>query len=236
MSFTEINNSLKCESSTPQYVYDAFNDFIFSSDAKILGKMIARSFLFNQVKSVPGDIVECGVFKGSGVLSWLKIKNILAPNSFKKVIGFDYFDTNSLLNSLSGDDSIRMKELFEVRQYEHDKAAEKLLHEKISIAGFNKSDYELVKGDISKTAPEFVDKRLGFKISLLYIDLDVEEATYDVLNAFWDRVSLGGLVVFDEYAVHQWSESKGADKFFEAKKIQIKSLDYAGPTAFVVKE
>jgi hypothetical protein len=27
--------------------------------------LVARTLLFNQVKDVPGDIVECGVFKGS---------------------------------------------------------------------------------------------------------------------------------------------------------------------------
>lgn len=236
MSFIELNNSLKCESSTPQYVYDSFNNFIFSPDTRILGKLLARAFLFNQVKDIPGDIVECGVFKGSGVLSWLKIKRILAFNSLKKVIGFDYFDTNSLINSLSGNDQVQMKDLFEERQYKHDEAAGKLLCEKISLAGFRESDYELVKGDISETAQEFVSERPGFRISLLYIDLDIEVPTYDALSAFWDRVSVGGLVVFDDYAIHQWSEAEGADKFFHSKNIKIKALDYLHPSAYVIKE
>jgi hypothetical protein len=231
----EFNNSLKFEIGTGQYIYDAFNDFIFSPDTKVLAKLVARTLLFNQVKEVPGDIVECGVFKGSGVLSWLKIKKILSPNSLKKVIGFDYFDTNSLLDSLSDNDRVRMTELFEERNYEHDASAEQLLNETITSAGFRNNDYELVAGDISKSASDFVNNRPGFKISLLYLDLDVELPTYDALNAFWDRVSVGGLVVFDEYAYHQWSEAKGADKFFEDKKVQIKALDYPCPTAYVIK-
>jgi hypothetical protein len=232
----QFDNSFKLQLGTEQYIYDAFNDFIFSPDTRVLGKLIARAFLFNQVKYIPGDIVECGVFKGSGLLSWLKIKKIFAPNAFKKVIGFDYFDTNSLIDSLSGTDKIRMKELFEERNYEHDKAAEQLLQEKIASAGFGESDCELVKGDISKTAPEFADKRPGFRISLLYIDLDIEKPTYDTLSAFWDRVSVGGLVAFDEYAVHQWSEAEGADKFFKDKNVQIKTtIDYFCPIAYVVK-
>lgn len=234
--YIELNNSLKVESETPQYVYDAFNEFIFSPDTRVMGKLLARALLYEKVKGVPGDIVECGVFKGSGILTWLKIKQILAPSSLWKVIGFDYFDTDSLLNSLSGNDQVRMTELFEERGYNHDSGAEQLLHEKISAAGFRKNEYELVKGDISETAQKFVAERLGFKISLLYLDLDVEAATYEVLSSFWDRVSVGGVIVFDEYGIHQWSESAGADKFFSSKGVQIKSLDFLQPTAYVVKE
>lgn len=232
----EFDNSLKLELGTEQYIYDAFNDFIFSSDTRVLGKLLARASLFSQVKDIPGDIVECGVFKGSGILTWLKLKKIFVPNSFKKVIGFDYFDTNSLLNSLSGNDKVSMTELFVDRNYEHDEAVSKLLHEKISLAGFGKNDYELVKTDICQTAPEFAAKRPGFRISLLYLDLDIEQPTYDTLSAFWERVSIGGLVVFDEYAVHQWSEAEGADRFFKGKNIQIKTTtDYFCPIAYAVK-
>lgn len=234
----QFSNSVKYEyrRNEDQYIYDAFNEFIFSPDTRVISKLIARTLLFEKIKDVPGDIVECGVFKGSGILSWLKIKKILAPNSFKKVIGCDFFDTDSLINSLSGNDQIRMKELFDERSYQHEGAAEQFLHEKISSAGFGEGDYELVKGDISKTAPELVAQRPGLRISLLYIDLDIDVPTYDALSAFWEKVSVGGLVVFDEYGYHQWSEAEGADRFFKGKNVQIKSLDHTCPTAYVVKD
>ena len=97
-----FSNAVKYDYSTneKQYIYDAFNDFIFSPDIRVISKLIARIRLFEQIKDVPGDVVECGVFKGSGILSWLKIKKILVPNSFKKVIGFDFFETDALINSL----------------------------------------------------------------------------------------------------------------------------------------
>ena len=37
---------------------------------------------------VPGDVVELGVFKGSGVAAWLKLNGISSSNN-KKVFGFD---------------------------------------------------------------------------------------------------------------------------------------------------
>jgi Macrocin-O-methyltransferase (TylF) len=36
-------------------------------------KIFARYELFKLVQDVPGDIVECGVFRGSGVYTWVKL-------------------------------------------------------------------------------------------------------------------------------------------------------------------
>ncbi|MEA5498931.1 TylF/MycF/NovP-related O-methyltransferase [Limnoraphis robusta Tam1] len=234
---SQPDNSVTLETRTQKQreIYDAFEKFIFSDDTKILAKLVARTLIFEQIINVPGDIIEAGVYRGSGMLTWLKLKKILAPNALKKVIGFDYFDTESLLNSLSGQDKASMKSLFEVRGYQHEEGAEKFVHDLIANAGFDRNSYDLVKGDISQVAQEFVDQRPGLKISCLYLDLDLQYPTYHALNAFWDRVSVGGMVVFDEYAYHQWSEARGADQFFEEKNIQIQALHYPCPTAYVIK-
>lgn len=230
-----INNSEKEINSTPQSVYDSFNDFIFSDDTRVLSKLTARTLLFDMVKNVPGDIVECGVFKGSGILTWLKIKKILAPNSFKKVIGFDFFDSETLINSLSGKDKEAMKSLFDDRNFKFDNKFVKFLNGKIIDAGFKESDFELISGDVSKTTSDFVNKRPGAKISLLYLDVDLEKPTYDAMKNLWDRVSNGGIIVFDEYGYHQWSESLGVDRFCKEYNIEIIPLDFNAPTAYIKK-
>ena len=232
----EFSNDEKQIINTSQELYDNFNNFIFSNDIKVFSKLIARTMLFKQVIDVPGDIIECGVFKGSGILTWLKLKKCLAPNSFKKVVGFDFFNTEELLSGLNGIDRERMEDLFKSRKVDLKESYIPYLKSIISDAGFDTSMYELIEGDISTTSFDYVRKRPGAKISLLYLDLDLERPTYDTLESFWGRVSLGGLVVFDEYAYHQWSEALGADRFFGPKKIKILNLPYNAPTAYVVKE
>ena len=56
----QFDNTFKLQLGTEQYIYDAFNDFIFSPDTRVLGKLLARASLFSQVKDIPGDVVECG--------------------------------------------------------------------------------------------------------------------------------------------------------------------------------
>jgi hypothetical protein len=59
--------------------------------------------MYDSVKNIPGDIVECGVFKGTGLYTFLKLKKLFNPNGSKKVIGFDFFDTKALLNSIESE-------------------------------------------------------------------------------------------------------------------------------------
>jgi hypothetical protein len=220
----------------PQELYDAFNSFILSSDRKVFNKLIARTLLYNEVKDLPGDIVECGVFKGTGLYSFLKLKQLYNPNSVKKVIGFDFFNTDDLLNSINNEmDRETMSVLFNGRDFKHEKNYDTFLHEQILTHGFLDTDFQLVQGDVSLTTKNFSQNNPGFKISLLYLDLDLEEPTYNTLVNLWDNVVKGGIVVFDEYGYHKWSESKGVDRFIEEKKLEIKTLNYYAPTAYIKK-
>lgn len=221
---------------TSQKLFDNFNEFIISDDRKVFNKLVARTLLYEKVKDVPGDIVECGVFKGSGLYTFLKLKKLNNPNSLKKVIGFDYFNTSQLIDNLENQDKIAMSTLFTGRNFEHSSNFKEILEKKILKDGFEPEDFELVQGDISKTSREYVENNPGFKISLLYIDLDLEIPTYKTLKNFWNNLTKGGIIVLDEYAHSKWSESKGVDKFIEEMNLQIKTLNYICPSAYIKKD
>ena len=221
---------------TSQELFDSFNTFILSDDTKVFNKLIARTIIYNQVKDIPGDIVECGVFKGTGIYTFLKLKRIFNPNSNKKVIGFDFFDNKNLITTLENDiDRHYMNSLFKDRNFNHDEGFRDYLSEKIINDGFNINEFELIKGDVSKTTLSFSKNNPGFKISLLYLDLDLEIPTYDTLSNFWDNMTKGGIIVLDEYGYHKWSESKGVDRFINEKGIEVKNLNFLCPTAYIQK-
>jgi len=223
------------KTNTNQELFDNFNKFIMSSDRKVFNKMIARTLIYKKVKKIPGDIVECGVFKGSGIYTFLKLVKALNSNSIKKVIGFDFFDTKNLLKNLSESDRESMSTLFNGRNFEHDVEFKSLLEKKLISDGFTTDDFELIKGDISTTSKEYVKSNPGFKIALLYIDLDLEKPTYETLKNLWDNISKGGIIVFDEYAHSKWSESRGVDKFVDEMSLELKHIDFLCPTAYIKK-
>lgn len=222
--------------SNPQLLFDNFNSFILSKDRRVFNKLIARTLLYNEVKDIPGDIVECGVFKGTGLYTFLKLKNVLNPNSSKKVIGFDFFNTDELISSIKDEnDKEAMDTLFKGREFEHGKKFKTILYDKLIEDGFDKSEFELIEGDISVTSKLLSQNNPGLKISLMYMDLDLEVPTYDTLVNLWDNMTKGGIIVFDEYGYHKWSESKGVDRFIEEKNLEIKGLNYMCPTAYIKK-
>ena len=72
-------------------IWDSYNNLLLSEDISRIRKILARYELFKKTINIPGDIVECGVFKGVSFMFWLKCLKIFSPNSQKKVIGFDMF-------------------------------------------------------------------------------------------------------------------------------------------------
>src|SRR3989442_8939459 len=58
-----------------------------------LKRFLAMYELFKLVLPVKGSIVECGVFKGFGLMSWAKLSTMLEPENFmRRIYGFDSFE------------------------------------------------------------------------------------------------------------------------------------------------
>lgn len=69
------------------------------------------------------------------------------------------------------------------------------------------------------------------------MDLYVGEPTYKVLFELWDKVCINGIIVFDEYAYHQWDESIGVDNFLKTieGKYIMHPTNIFSPTAYIKK-
>ncbi len=218
-------------------VYNSFNNFIFSNDIKVLGKLLHRYDFFCKTKDLPGDIVEIGVFKGSGIATFLKFIQIYCPNSNKKVLGFDIFGENAqtILEKDGKFDKANMEIVYskvDKNELTLDSVSERLNNMNIDLKQI------LIKGDVSDTLPIFLENNPGFRISLLYIDVDLDRPTYYALKYLWDRILPGGIILFDEYEYHKFSESCGVDKFLKEKNLEynIKSTNWLAPTAYIVKQ
>lgn len=225
------NNS----SQTSQDIYDSFNSFIFSSETRVFNKMTKKIEFFNRVRNVVGDIVECGVFKGSGISLWLKLKKMYEPNSNLKVIGLDFFDTEEVINNIEDDfNSDKMKDVLK----RVDKEDLKLETVENKLNKIDKDSFILLKGDASVTSKEYIENNPGLKIKILYMDLDLGDPTYKVLKNTWNNISKGGIIVFDEYAYHCWDESVGVDKFLKeipSDSYTLYNTKIMCPTLYLIK-
>ena len=109
---------------------------------------------------------------------------------------------------------------------------------KLITSGADEDKFLLVQGDVQNSIPEFIENNPGFRISLLYIDVDLDRPTYYSLTHLWDRILPGGYILFDEYEYHKFSESVGVERFLRENKIDysLKSTNWIAPTAFLLKK
>ena len=227
------NNNIK--NMPDQDVYNSFNNLIFSNDIKILGKLLHRFRYFELTKHLAGDIVELGVFKGSGVATFIKFLEIFCTHSNKKVIGFDIFDTkNKIFDSYENGNT--MKTVYD-KVKDSELTLENVQNKLLNI-NKDSSKFVLVEGDVCLTTKNFVNENPGFRISLLYVDLDLNEPVYDSLKNLWDRVLPGGYIIFDEYEYHKFDESNGVDRFLKDFNIkyEVISTNWMAPTAYLIKK
>ena len=95
----------------------------------------------------------------------------------------------------------------------------------------------MIAGDVTKTTKAYAEKNLGFRIALLYLDVDNYEGTLAILENLFPLVTPGGLVVFDEYAIRGHGESDAVSKYFQGRNPKLHSLSFANtPSAYLVKE
>jgi hypothetical protein len=230
MDISEFYNNVRA---SPQSVYDSYNNLMFSADHRVFNKMAKKIELYLQVKDLPGDIVEVGVFKGAGLGLFLNLKAMYEPNSLMKVIGFDFFNPGTLLESLDGLNKTMMETVVS-RVSEKDISLESVTQ---SLSKFNEESYLLVQGDAVTKCREFNASNPGARIKLLYMDIDVGEPTYEILSTLWKKVVKNGIIVFDEYAYHKWDESDGVDKFLKDIKGEYEFVDTKiySPTAYIRK-
>jgi len=190
-----------------------------------------RYELFKMSLDVPGDIVECGVFKGVGLMYWLKLIAIFAPGSRKRVVGFDTFRTFAA--SLQPYERVSAEAY--VKEAKFDGVDPESILKRATDAALEKR-IELVEGDLQVTAREYVERNPGFRISLLHLDVDTYLGTKAALESFYPVVSRSGVIVLDEYGCRGWGESDAVDEFFTDRNVEIKAVPFAAkPTAYIVK-
>lgn len=223
--------------------WDLYNGFFLHPDVERLRKFMAREHLFRMTINIPGDIVELGVFKGTGIAQMLKLREIFVPASNKKVVGFDLFSqTNSYqlekndetLQQYYQEANVTMNQGIKRSDVETLIGNMKLTNTRM---GFNTDICQLIEGDVASTIPSYLENNPGFRISYLYFDLDIDEPTFISLQLLYDRVVRGGVIVFDEYACEKWSESNAIDRFLALHpELKIQTIPWArSPTAYIVK-
>ena len=212
--------------------YDCKRDFYWEDGYYLtshpcrLSKAIGQYELYKKILNIPGQIVELGVLRGTSLIRWLTYRDMLESPYSREVIGFDVFDEFPEQSNRVDDD---FKKWFDenCRHNTNPEELDKVFKYK------NFTNYELVKGLVEDTIPDYLNRHPELRISLLHLDMDVNEPTRFALERLWNKVEKGGLVVFDDYSI-TGGVSKAVQEWLASRELE--KLPISHSSCYVVKK
>jgi O-methyltransferase len=185
-----------------------------------------RSVEYINRVSIPGDIVEIGVWRGGSILSMIKMHEQNA-NALQR--RFHLYDTFTGMTPATNNDidhtGRHANELIQENPFF--KCESSLSEVKHNIASNTSISSDLIKyhvGDICNTPKSDIPD----KIAILRLDTDWYESTKFELENFYNHVSEGGIVIVDDYG-HWQGAKRAVDEFLQKHPhIILKKIDYTG--------
>ena len=183
--------------------------------------------------SIPGDIVECGVWRGGSMMAvaltlmrlgtvrrlWLydTFSGMTAPGPFD--LDFQGRPAADLMKSADPRTSLIWA-----------RSGLSSVQTALAETGYPKCQIEFIVGSVETTIPQQAPE----KIALLRLDTDWFESTYHELVHLWPRLSKHGILIIDDYG--DWVGAKRAvDQYFREANIRPFLHRIDGTARLVIK-
>jgi hypothetical protein len=171
---------------------------------------------------IPGDIVECGVWKGGSMMAIAKtLLRVGAPD--RRLHLFDTFE--GMTPPTAADVNLRGQEAAVLLAGAGAAKASaniwaiaplKAVRDAMEGTGYNPQAINYVQGRVEDTLPAHVPSQ----IALLRLDTDWYESTYHEMVHLYPRLSVGGVLIIDDYG-HWQGARRAIDQYVAEKKLRL---------------
>ena len=189
---------------------------------------LLKAVEYLNANSIPGDIVECGVWRGGS--SMLAKELCHSSHINRKFYLFDTFTGMSAptaadvsIHGLSAEVKYRDKKRREHENWSFASVDE--VCDNFRRAGLLDERVIFVKGMVEDTLRE--PGNLSERIALLRLDTDFYESTKVELEILYPRLVSGGILIIDDYG-HWQGARKATDEYFAAAHPFFIRIDYTG--------
>lgn len=202
--------------------------YTMTSPERILA--LIRSIQYIVKNDIPGEIVECGVWKGGSMMAAAMTLNSMNATD-RDLYLFDTYEGMAAPGekdvSCKGDNAAELLKNNKKSEEEYIWAyspIEKVKNNLLSV-DYNPEKMHFIKGKVEVTIPGNAPE----KISLLRLDTDWYESTLHEFTHLYPRLSPGGIIIIDDYG--HWQGAKGAtEEYLRDNKIRLflSRIDYTG--------
>lgn len=175
------------------------------------------------INKIPGDIVECGVWKGGSMMACAL--TLLAKSERRDLWLFDTFEGMPPPTEVDIDLEGRTANEILQRHRFWARASLSEVQKNIESTGYPLEQVRFVKGRVEDTIPKSAPQQ----ISLLRLDTDWYESTYHELVHLYPRLSPGGVLLIDDYG-HWAGSHRATDQYFAEQAVHpfLHRIDYTG--------
>lgn len=170
---------------------------------------------------IPGDIVECGVWKGGSMMA--VADTLIGLQDYTKHLYL--FDTFDGMTEPGEQDVSTLGEPAKALLKQSKKEADgsvwcyaplEAVKQAVYQVGYPEEKTHFVQGRVEDTIPKYAPER----IALLRLDTDWYQSTLHEMIHLFPRISVGGVIIIDDYG--WWQGAKQAvDEYIQQKNIQI---------------
>ena len=205
-------------------------------------RFLALNELFLKQLHVCGSVIELGVFRGAGLMTWAHLSSIYEPTNYtRKIIGFDTF---SGFPEIAAEDipAAQINPTIRPGGLCVEDAMQQDIEQAVSLWDMTRylnhiPKVQLVAGDIIETLPQYLQDNEHLVVSLLHLDVDLYEPTKLALELLAPRIPKGGVIFFDELNMKIFpGETVAVMEAIGLSKLRIQRLPYAPAVSYAIVE
>jgi O-methyltransferase len=199
-------------------IYDAVHDYTMTSVERLYD--LYKSVEYVVKAGIPGDIIECGVWRGGSMMLVAHTLNALGVSDrrlqlFDTFEGLPYPDSENDVDLIGNHASERWREGWIKVDIDQ-------VRENMATCEYS-GKIELHPGMVEMT---LIPEALSGEYAIVRLDTDWEASTRVELRMLWDRLSPGGILVIDDFG--HWHGCRVAvDDFFADKPVKLHRVDYS---------
>ncbi len=202
-------------------LYSKLKDYTMISRNIFVGNLK----LVQRFKTVPGVVVECGVWRGGMISAIAKIMG-----NKRKYYLFDSFEGLPPAQKIDGTSAIKWQRSKNSPLYFNNcKTEEKYAREAMVLS--NVKNYKIIKGWFSESLQKI---NFDHNIAILRLDADWYKSTMECLAALYDHVVKDGVIIIDDYYI--WDGcSNAVHKFLAMKKDSSRLFQTKDGISYILK-
>ena len=190
-------------------------------------RVFAEYALYRKVSHLKGTVIKCGLETEEGFTKFSMFQNLVGKHSTQKVVAFEKFPKSLDYASLVTQDGILIYQTKKTA-INQQKMQDKLLEKGLGLINF-------IPGNVGDSIPDYLIENPECKIAYLSINLDNYHASINVLDFFYPRLVVGGVLIIDNYSKKE-DDYHAFKDYFRHYSVQINSFSVNKGPYFIIRQ